>query len=121
MENLADHVDFEELDQILGQHANEWKMTLDLFVKFQMRRGASQTAGKEPLKKNLLKLMALQSIAATPDAIDPLFTGSESYVQQHLSSQEEYVVKEEDIREKVVSNATSIFLDIKEAYVENNM
>jgi hypothetical protein len=113
MEIPSDFVEFEALDTVLNESSNEWKMTLDLYLKFQMRRNAPETAGKEPLKKNLLKLMGKQQIESTSEAIDSVFSASESYINLMLSSTEEYVVFEEAIRSKVMGNAVQVFSEIK--------
>ena len=39
--------------QCLNDSEDEWVLTLEGFVKFQLRRGAVAGAGYEPLKKNL--------------------------------------------------------------------
>ena len=120
MEIPSDCEAFEELDDVLHNSSNEWKMTLDLYVKFQMRRSATATAGKEPLKKNLIKLMTAQEIRPTNECIDPIITGSENYIRYHMGRTEEYVVFEENIRSKVLCNASAIFAEVKTTYIENS-
>jgi hypothetical protein len=96
---------------------NEWMLTLDGYIKFQIRREANPTAGSIPLKKNLIKILGERSIAKDHATLDAIFDDSSNYMKHMMWSTEEYVVIDSDVRMQVMENASNIFVELKDLYM----
>jgi hypothetical protein len=103
--------------QLLNNSADEWKLTLESFIKFQLRRQAHPTAGAVPLKKNLLKILTQQTFSKEELIFASLHQNSVIFLRRVLRTTEEYVTIHEEIRNQVVENAKSLFEEIKDSYL----
>mmetsp|Transcript_24950 Transcript_24950/g.36800 ORF Transcript_24950/g.36800 Transcript_24950/m.36800 type:complete len:113 (+) Transcript_24950:86-424(+) len=97
--------------QCLNDSEDEWVLTLEGFVKFQLRRGAVAGAGYEPLKKNLSKILS-RIEGVDSERHDSIFVASTEYMRDLMWGTEEYVTIAEDTRTRVLSNANSVFEEI---------
>jgi hypothetical protein len=102
----------------LDQSRDEWMMTLEGFIKFQLRRQGHPSAGVGPLKKNLLKIFAERNIPKQVETIDCLHHNSTEYLRHIMSTTEEYVTIHETVREQVIENAKVVFNEMKITYLE---
>jgi uncharacterized protein YllA (UPF0747 family) len=102
----------------LDQSQDEWMMTLEGFIKFQLRRPGNPSAGVGPLKKNLFKIFAERNIPKEEEIVDFIHHNSTEYLRHVMSTTEEYVTIHESIREQVVENAKVVFHEIKANYLE---
>jgi hypothetical protein len=98
----------------------EWKLTLDSYIKFQLRRQAHPTAGALPFKKNLMKILIEQNIskeAEGPGLLDSIHESSLQYLRQAMWSREEYVTIHEEMRNQVIDNAKILLEEMKCSYL----
>ena len=78
-----------------GANRDEWTLTADAFVKFQVRRQAASGAGYDPVKNNLLKILArLNGDIKT----DLLIEDTVQYVRHMLWSSELYVLHATELK-----------------------
>lgn len=102
----------------LNQSQAEWMMTLEGFIKFQLRRPGNPSAGVAPLKKNLSKILMERNIPKEVETVDSIHHNSTEYIRHVMSTTEEYVVIHETIREQVIENAKAVFHEMKISYLE---
>jgi hypothetical protein len=101
----------------LQDSQDEWMLTLDGYVKFQLRRNAISTAGSGPLKKNLAKVLLERRVPKDPTLLDSLFEESLNHLRLTMWNTEEYVVLETSLRMQVIENARNNFIEVKNQYL----
>jgi hypothetical protein len=86
-------------------------MTLDSFIKFQLRRNALDSAGVEPLRKNLSKILNKSQNSFNETELQNIFDESKRYIAI-MSRRNEYSNYPEDLSNAVLSNADAVFNEI---------
>lgn len=74
---------------------DEWLLTADAFIKFQVRRQGVPAAGQEPMKKNMLKLLG--KLGEGVD-VDGLMQDTVSYIRYTLWTSEIYVLYSTEVK-----------------------
>ena len=76
---------------------NEWMLTADAFMKFQLRRQALASAGQEPMRQNMLKILLKLGDNIRPH-IDSLFDDTINYMRYALWTSELYVLQKTELK-----------------------
>lgn len=96
---------------------NEWTLTADAFIKFQVRRQAAFGAGREPIKKNIIKL--LNKLGDIEDTrVEAMLDDTLQYMKHVLWSSELYVLHTIEFKDAILGNARASFDDIKDQFVK---
>ena len=98
----------------------EWFLTADAFIKFQVRRLGAETAGQEPMKKNLLKILNRENKETAIDIIDNIIEDTKNYMRYVLCTSELYVMYDAKLKDIIVSNAGNVMSDVKVAYLNSD-
>lgn len=98
----------------------EWIMTLEVYIKLQLRRQANPSLGKQPLKTNLTKIILQKNLPKEDELLESLFNDSIKFLRDKMWSTEEYVTISELIRNQVIENSSQIFQEIKVLHLTPN-
>jgi hypothetical protein len=84
------------LTTVLEGSEDEYTLTCDAFIKFQMRRDGNASAGKDPFKKNIHKIVSRHPSIIS--CIGDLFEDSVKYISYTLWSSELYVLHKTELK-----------------------
>ena len=96
----------------------EWMLTIESFLKFQLRRGGDTKAGVEPFKKNILKVYNRQNFSSS-NAAESLYKDSINFVEFTLQASSEYNIQTSELRNLVLTNARTVLGIILKSEVQN--
>lgn len=115
--SAAEAATLEEIDvtAVLGSCLSVWEMTIEAFIKFQLKRKPFGNSGTANLEKSILKLLSANSIAQSHATLDSLVAYSVRYGNQHIAAQ--FNDFPEEAREVVTADLLKSFLLISEQYL----
>lgn len=97
-----------------AQTMDEWLLTAESFIKFQVRRDGAEGVGSEPMKKNLLKILNRRTDPQQlRDMMDELISDTVNYIRYTLWSSELYVLHNTELKDRIILNARSALDNVK--------
>lgn len=91
-----------------------WQLTIDAFLKFQLKRTPMGQNGVATFQKTILKLLVDNEIDNKPDVLDSIVAFSIRYATSAIKNHDDYP---EEARAVVITNMIQAFVGISEKYI----
>lgn len=91
-----------------------WSLTIDAFIKFQLKRKPLGQCGTNTFHKTTLKLLEENRIEKTPETLDYVVAWSMRYATQEIGHQVNFP---EEARAIVIADLMQAFVGIHKAYL----
>ena len=95
--------------QLFGDSAPVWELTLDAFIKFQLKRKMLEANGTAPFLKQASKMVKELNPQPNQEAFDELIASSLQYAREQMQQNEIYSSYDEEARSVVFADIAAAF------------